>query len=66
MPLEPNKNGKIEYIGAQYLVFCYSGDFERTKIDDVFIDRSISQPTRNILKDHFVIETYPVILNGTM
>ena len=62
MPLEPDENGYIEYIAAQYIVMGDSRDFHKAMIGDVNIDLAQSHPSTDIKEPHFIIELYPVIL----
>ncbi len=55
MPLEPDSDGYIEYITAQYIVCGEQTGFETITIDSV----SIEEP-------HFIIEIYPIRLKWVM
>lgn len=66
MPLEPDEEGNIEYLGVQYIVLGSKDDFESASIGDVRIDTSESHPSTNIEDEHFVIEVSPICLKWTM
>lgn len=64
MPLEPDDNGQICYLAAQYIVMGSSNDFETQSIDGVEVNISLSHPsTDGIEGDHFVIEISPICLD---
>lgn len=62
MPLEPTKDGYIEYIAAQYIVYGDHTGFEKTTVNSVNIDIADSHPSTRIEEPHFVIELYPIRL----
>ncbi len=66
MPLEPDSNGNIDYIGVQYIVLGDVQHFQRTRIGDVTIDIATSHPCTNVKDNHFVIEVYPILLKWVM
>ncbi len=66
IPLEPDEQGYIYYIGAQYIVLGSSDDFKRAAISDVKIDITQSHPTTNIEEEHFVIELSSIYLRWVM
>lgn len=69
MPLEPDENGFIDYIAAQYIVCGDDKDFDETVIldvNDVNVAIAQSHPSINIDEPHFVIEIFPIILKWTM
>ena len=62
MPLEVDKDGFIEYIGAQYIVFGNDLNFNESKIEDAKIYIATSHPSTVISEEHFVIEVSPIRL----
>lgn len=62
VPLEPDKEGYIEYIGVQYIVLGSRNAFAPTMISDVKIDITESHPRTNVEGEHFVIELQPIRL----
>lgn len=66
MPLEPDEEGYIEYIGAQYIVLGSKDDFKKTMISNVRVDITESHPSTGIKDEHFVIELFSVRLRWTM
>ena len=66
MPLDPDKKGYIDYIGAQYIVFGESNNFLESKIDSVNISLTKIHPPTGIKDVHFVIEIYPIRLKWNM
>ncbi len=66
IPLEPDEQGYIEYIGVQYIVLGSSDDFKGTTISDVKIDMTQSHPSTNIKEEHFVIELSSIHLRWVM
>ena len=66
MPLEPDSDGYIEYITAQYIVCGEQTGFERITIDSVSIDIADLHPSTRIEKPHFIIEIYPIRLKWVM
>lgn len=66
MPLEPDKDGYIEYIAAQYIVLGEDAGFEGAEVDSVKIDIARSHPSTRLKEAHFVIEIYPLRLKWIM
>ena len=66
MPLDPDDEGIIEYIGAQYIVKGSCKDFQPYRVGDVRIDIAMDHPSSNISDDHFILEIFPVILKWTI
>lgn len=66
MPLEPDSDGNIEYIGVQYIVLGDVQYFQKARIGDVTIDIAVSHPNTNVKENHFVIEIYPIHLKWVM
>lgn len=66
MPLEPDTDGNIEYICAQYLVMGSGEGFQPQHIGDVGIDIAIGHPSTNISDDHFILEIFPVLLKWSI
>lgn len=66
MPLEVDKDGFIEYIGAQYIVFGNDLKFNESKIEDAKIYIETSHPSTVISEKHFVIEVSPIRLRWIM
>ena len=66
MPLEPDKDGYIEYIAAQYIVFGECKGIEKTTISSVNIEIAEDYPMTQIEELHFVIEIYPIRLKWVM
>ena len=66
MPLDPDDEGIIEYIGAQYIVKGNCKDFQPYRVGDVRIDIAMDHPSSNISDDHFILEIFPVILKWTI
>ena len=66
MPLEPDADGNIMYIGPQYVAFGSKEDFGETYIGNVNIRIAESHPSTDIEEDHFVIEIDPITLKWTV
>lgn len=66
MPLEPDVNGNIMYIGVQYIVIGNRSGFTETSIGDVNVRIAESHPSTDITEDHFVIEIDPITLKWTV
>lgn len=66
MPLEPDEEGYIEYIGVQYIVLGSKDSFEPTIVSDVEIGITESHPRTNVEDEHFVIELQPIRLKWVM
>lgn len=66
MPLEPDSDGYIEYIAAQYIVLGERTGFEKATVNSVNIDIAGSHPSSRIIEPHFVIEIYPIRLKWNM
>lgn len=56
MPLAPNGDGTIFYLGPQYLVLGSRGGFQATQVSGVSIDFADSHPPAPLEEEHFVIE----------
>ena len=68
-PMDPDENGFIDYLLAQYIVLGDSKDFKETiisDVNDVKISIANSHPGTNLDEPHFVIEIYPITLKWTM
>lgn len=59
MPLEPDKDGYIDYLGVQYIVLGCKDDFEKVIVADMRIDITDSHPRTDVPDAHFVIELLP-------
>lgn len=66
MPLEPDDEGNILYVGVQYIVFGTDTGFSENSIGDVTLRIATSHPTTDITDDHFVIEIEPIKLRWTV
>ena len=66
MPLDPDDEGIIEYIGAQYIVKGSSEGFQPHRVGNVGIDIALNYPSPNISDDYFIIEIFPVFLKYTI
>ena len=66
MPLDPDDEGIIEYIGAQYIVKGSSEGFQQHRVGNVGIDIALNYPSPNISDDYFIIEIFPVFLKYTI
>ncbi len=66
MPLEPDADGWIDYIGAQYIVLGDGQAFQKTCIAGVTVDITTSHPDTNLTEPHIVIELYPLRLRWVM
>ncbi|MCR4949773.1 MAG: hypothetical protein K6A40_00450 [Solobacterium sp.] len=56
MPLCPDENGQLLYIGEQYVLMGSSEDFVNTEIGGLEIRIADSHPITDISEEHFVIE----------
>ena len=65
-PLEPDEDGYIEYIFAQYIVYGECDGFDKTALNGVNADVAELHPSTDIKEAHFVIEIYPVRLKWIM
>ena len=69
MPLEPDGDGTIVYLGVQYIVLGDKVGFEKTAIADkpgeVSIELARSHPGTDIVDPHYVIEIEPIRLPWT-
>lgn len=66
LPLVPDQEGYLEYIGAQYIVFGENKGFEKKMIDLVHVDLTDWHPSTRIEEPHFVIEIQPIRLKWVM
>lgn len=66
MPLDPDDDGMIEYIGAQYIVMGSDEGFQSAVISDTKIFITQSHPNVKLEDEHFVIEIFPVFLKWTI
>lgn len=69
MPLELDEDGRMPYIGPQYLVFGAEAGFAAATgrdVNDVEVRLAQSHPGDNIQKPHFVIEIEPIFLPWTV
>ena len=62
IPLEPDDDGMIQYIGEQYIVLGSRDGFEPTEISGISIDIAESHPATQLSCEHFVIELSPLRL----
>ena len=62
MFFEPDKNGMLDYLGCQYIVFGSCDDDYYDEIDHVEFRRAPSHPSTGISEEHFVLEFYPITL----
>ena len=65
-PLEPDKNGMLEYCGCQYIVFGNCEPEYHHRIGDVEFRVATSYPSTGIEGDHFVIEFFPIRLRSVI
>ncbi len=65
-PLEPDAEGYIEYVSAQYILMGWQCDFRETDCSGVHIGIADSHPMTDITADHFVIEISPLKLKWTI
>lgn len=69
MPLELDENGRMPYIGPQYLVFGEKDGFAAATVKDVNgveVRLAQSHPGDDIREPHFVIEIFPIFLPWTV
>ena len=69
MPLELDEDGRMPYIGPQYLVFGAEAGFAAATVkdaNDVEIRLAQSHPGDDIQEPHFVIEIEPIFLPWTV
>ena len=66
MPIEPDPDGNIEYIGTQYVVMGDPSDFQETDITGMHIGIADSHPMTDIQEEHFVLEISEIILKWTI
>lgn len=69
MPLELDEDGRMPYIGPQYLVFGAEAGFAAATVkdaNDVEVRLAQSHPDDDILEPHFVIEIFPIFLPWTV
>lgn len=66
MPLEPEPDGYIEYIGAQYIVCGKPEGFEAAVVGAVRVGLAESHPSTRVEEPHFVIEIDPIRLKWVM
>lgn len=69
MPLELDENGRMPYIGPQYLVFGEKDGFAAATVkdvNDVEVCLAQSHPGDDIREPHFVIEIFPIFLPWTV
>ena len=57
MPLEPDEEGKILYLGTSYVIFGKREAFTQTEVDGIKVRLADSYPPTDIDDKHFVIET---------
>ena len=69
MPLEPDGDGFIVYLGVQYIVLGDKVGFEKTAIADrpgeVSIELASAHPITDVAGAHYVIEIEPIRLPWT-
>ena len=65
-PLDPDPDGYIEYVSAQYIVMGRQCDFREADVSGVRITIADSHPVTDIPEDHFVIEISPIKLKWTI
>ena len=69
MPLGLDEDGRIPYIGPQYLIFGAEAGFAAATVkdaNDVKVRLAQSHPGDNIQEPHFVIEIFPIFLPWTV
>ena len=69
MPLELDEDGRMPYIGPQYLVFGEEEGFAAATVrdvNDVEVRLAQSHPGDDIQEPHFVIEIEPIFLPWTV
>jgi hypothetical protein len=69
MPLELDEDGRMPYIGPQYLVFGAEAGFAAATVkdaNDVEVRLAQSHPDDDIREPHFVIEIFPIFLPWTV
>ena len=69
MPLELDEDGRMPYIGPQYLVFGAEAGFAAATVkdaNDVEVRLAQSHPDDDIQEPHFVIEIFPIFLPWTV
>lgn len=66
IPMEPDEEGYIEYIGVQYIVLGSKDAFAPTRVSDVEIGIAEFHPATNVEGEHFVIELRPIRLKWVM
>ena len=69
MPLELDEDGRMPYIGPQYLVFGEEEGFAAATVrdvNDVEVCLAQSHPGDDIQEPHFVIEIFPIFLPWTV
>ena len=69
MPLELDEDGRMPYIGPQYLVFGAEAGFAAATVrdvNDVEVRLAQSHPGDDIQEPHFVIEIEPIFLPWTV
>ena len=68
-PFETDENGRMPYIGPQYLVFGAEVGFAAATVkdaNDVEVRLAQSHPDDDIQEPHFVIEIFPIFLPWTV
>ena len=69
MPLELGEDGRMPYIGPQYLVFGAKAGFAAATVkdaNDVEVRLAQSHPDDDIREPHFVIEIFSIFLPWTV
>lgn len=61
-PLEPDKNGILEYCTCQYIVFGSCPNTYGHRIGDVEFCIASAHPSTGIEEEHFVLQFYPIRL----
>lgn len=60
MSLEPDKNGMLDYIAIQYIVYGTCSNDISFHVENCNIRIAHSHPSTGIAEEHFVIEVLPV------
>ena len=57
IPMSPDEDGTILYLGVQYAVMGDPQGFRKTTVNELTIEVTDSHPMTDIAEEHFVIET---------
>lgn len=66
MPLDPDGEGHIDYLCAQYIICGSQAGFKGETINGVSVNVSESHPSTGVGEPHFVIEASPIRLKWEM